>query len=177
MREKILQVKTFGSFSMIYDGKSLFGRKVGETQFASMMQMLIHERKKGVSRDRLEQELFGEREVENVHHALQSVIYNAKKRLEKAGLPDVNYIEIRNGVVYWNDEIKVQEDATEFDQRHTMWPSSSVSAIYSHPHSASQYCPADRRQRQHRSNIPLRWNGWLFHLFSFSNRGLLYKSK
>ena len=30
MREKILQVKTFGSFSMIYDGKSLFGRKVGE---------------------------------------------------------------------------------------------------------------------------------------------------
>ena len=40
MREKILQVKTFGSFSMIYDGKSLFGRKVGETQFASMMQML-----------------------------------------------------------------------------------------------------------------------------------------
>lgn len=116
MREKILQVKTFGSFSMMYDGKSLFGRKVGETQFASMMQMLIHERKKGVSRDRLEQELFGEREVENVHHALQSVIYNAKKRLEKAGLPDVNYIEIRNGVVYWNDEIKVQEDATEFDQ-------------------------------------------------------------
>lgn len=54
--------------------------------------------------------------MENVHHALQSVIYNAKKRLEKAGLPDVNYIEIRNGVVYWNDEIKVQEDATEFDQ-------------------------------------------------------------
>ena len=49
MREKILQVKTFGSFSMIYDG-----RKVGETQFASVMQMLIHERKKGVSRDRLE---------------------------------------------------------------------------------------------------------------------------
>ena len=31
MSEKILQVKTFGSFSMIYDGKSLFGRKVGDT--------------------------------------------------------------------------------------------------------------------------------------------------
>ena len=28
MREKILQVKTFGSFPMIYDGKYLFGRKV-----------------------------------------------------------------------------------------------------------------------------------------------------
>ncbi len=63
MREKILQVKTFGSFSMIYDGKSpIIRRKIKkETQFASMMQMLIHERKKGVSRDRLEQELFGKR--------------------------------------------------------------------------------------------------------------------
>lgn len=116
MKEKVLQVKTFGSFSMMYDGKSLFGRKVGETQFASMMQMLIHERQQGVSRERLEQELFGERDVENIHHALQSVIYNAKKRLEKAGLPDVNYIEIRNGVVYWNNEIKVQEDASEFER-------------------------------------------------------------
>lgn len=54
MRKKYCRIKTFGSFFMIYDGKSLFGRKVGETQFASMMQMLIHERKKGVSRDRLE---------------------------------------------------------------------------------------------------------------------------
>ena len=51
-----------------------------------------------------------------------------------------------------------------------MWPSSSVSAIYSHPHSASQCCPADHPQRQHRLSILLRWNGWLFHLFSFSNR-------
>lgn len=96
MREKILQVKTFGSFSMIYDGKSLFGRKVGETQFASMMQMLIHERKKGVSRDRLEQELFGEREVENVHHALQSVIYNAKKRLEESICTSIRNSDVVN---------------------------------------------------------------------------------
>lgn len=34
MDEKILQVKTFGSFSMIYDGKTLFGKKMRETQFA-----------------------------------------------------------------------------------------------------------------------------------------------
>ena len=116
MREKILQVKTFGSFSMIYDGKSLFGRKVGETQFASMMQMLIHEKEK-----RCQQGPPGTGTVRGTGSGKctscpQSVIYNAKKRLEKAGLPDVNYIEIRNGVVYWNDEIKVQEDATEFDQ-------------------------------------------------------------
>lgn len=115
MRKKVLQVKTFGNFSMEYDGKSLFGKKVGETQFASLMQMVIHERKNGVRRESLEEVLFGDREIVNVQHALQSVIYNAKKRLEKAGLPQVNYIEIKNGVVYWTKEIQVQEDASEFD--------------------------------------------------------------
>ena len=115
MREKVLLVKTFGNFYMEYDGKSLLGKKVGETQFTSLMQMVIHERRNGVCRERLEEVLFGEREIVNVQHALQSVIYNAKKRLEKAGLPKVNYIDIKNGVVYWTKEIEVQEDASEFD--------------------------------------------------------------
>lgn len=84
MRKKVLQVKTFGNFSMEYDGKSLFGKKVGETQFASLMQMVIHERKNGVRRESLEEVLFGDREIVNVQHALQSVIYNAKKKTGKS---------------------------------------------------------------------------------------------
>ena len=116
MSEKILQVKTFGEFSITYNGKSLFERKIGETQFTSLVQLLIHERENGVSREQMETELFADREVENVHHALQSVIYNAKKRLRKAGLPDINYIEIKNGIVYWTKEIEVWEDAFEFER-------------------------------------------------------------
>ncbi len=116
MKEKILQVKTFDHFSMEYDGKSLFGKKSVETQFDSLMQMVLHKRKTGVSRESLEEVLFSDRDVVNVQHALQSVIYNAKKRLEKAGLPKVNYIEIKNGVVYWTKEIPVEEDASEFDR-------------------------------------------------------------
>ncbi len=46
----------------------------------------------------------------------------------------------------------------------------AVSVIYSRPHSAFQYYPAGRRQRQHRSSILPHWNRRLFHLFSFSNR-------
>ena len=116
MSEKILQVKTFGEFSITYNGKSLFERKIGETQFTSLVQLLIHKRENGVSREQMETELFADREVENVHHALQSVIYNAKKRLRKAGLPDINYIEIKNGIVYWTKEIEVWEDASEFER-------------------------------------------------------------
>ncbi len=116
-REDVLEVRTFGGFSISYNGKSIEGRKNGNSQFAALMQMLIHYKNKGVKREQLEGVLFGDRDVDDVHHALQSVIYNAKVKLKNSGLPkDVNYIEIVDGVVYWTDDIPVWEDATEFDK-------------------------------------------------------------
>lgn len=112
----VLYVKMFGSFSMIYQGNSLLGSKGGETQFSSLMQILLHNREKGVSREMLEEVLFGDRDITNVHHTLRTVIYNAKKRLEKAGLPKVNYITMKQGIVCWTKEITVIEDAWEFDR-------------------------------------------------------------
>lgn len=117
LKENILVVTTFGGFSMTYNGKSIEGRKNGNSQFATLMQMLIHYKNKGVKRKQLEEVLFGDRDVDDVHHALQSVIYNAKVKLKNSGLPkDINYIEIVEGVVYWTKDVPVWEDATEFDK-------------------------------------------------------------
>lgn len=117
LKENILVVTTFGGFSMTYNGKSIEGRKNGNSQFATLMQMLIHYKNKGVKREQLEEVLFGDRDVDDVHHALQSVIYNAKVKLKNSGLPkDINYIEIVEGVVYWTKDVPVWEDATEFDK-------------------------------------------------------------
>lgn len=112
----VLRIKMFGNFSMMYGETSLLGKKVSETQFTYLMQILLHNRKTGVSRERLEEMLFGDRDIKNVHHTMQSVIYNAKNKLKKSGLPDVNYIKLEKGVFYWTDEIPVEEDATEFER-------------------------------------------------------------
>ena len=111
-----LCVKTFGGFSMSYGKKTLLGKSRGDSQFVSMMQILLHNKEKGVRREKLEEILFEDREVLDLNHALHSVIYNAKKKFEKAGLPKVNYIEIKNGVVKWTNEIPVREDAHEFER-------------------------------------------------------------
>ena len=117
LKKNILVVTTFGGFSMIYNGKSIEGRKNGNSQFAALMQMLVHYKNKGVKREQLEDVLFGERDVDDIHHALQSVIYNAKVKLKNSGLPkDINYIEIVDGVVYWTEEVPIWEDAAEFDK-------------------------------------------------------------
>ena len=115
--DNILYVQMFGSFSMNWNKKPLAGgAKSSETQFNYLMQLLLHHRTEGVSRERLEQALFGDRDIADIHHAARSVIYNAKKKLKAAGLPPVNYIENKGGVYRWTMEIPVKEDAAEMDR-------------------------------------------------------------
>lgn len=115
--ENALYVQTFGGFSLSYRGKVITGSmKSKESQFIYLMEILLHERAKGVSRDRLEEILFAERDVGDVRHAIRSIVYNAKKKLRAAGMPDVNYIVRRDGTYYWTEEVPVVEDAREFDR-------------------------------------------------------------
>lgn len=116
-KEDALQVQMLGGFSLSYKGNVITGSiKSKESQFIYLMQLLLHERSEGVSRDRLEEILFAERDVGDIRHALRSIIYNAKKKLREAGMPDVNYILRRGGTYYWTDEVPVAEDAREFER-------------------------------------------------------------
>ncbi len=115
--DNILYVQMFGGFSMTWNGKSVTGgSKSSETQFVYLMQLLLHHREKGVSRSRIEQALFEDRDINDLHHAARSVIYNAKKKLRAAGLPEANYIERRKDVYHWTEAIPVIEDASEMDR-------------------------------------------------------------
>lgn len=114
--KNVLCVKMLGNFSLSFQGQSLLGTKSSNTQFAYLMQLLLHKRGQGVGREILEETLFGDRDVENTHRALRSVIYNAKKRLEELGLPEADYIVRRDGMLFWTEEIPVWEDAAAFEQ-------------------------------------------------------------
>ena len=115
-QENTLYVRMLGGFSVRWNGKLIAGgSKANGSQFAYLLQILIHNREKGVTRDKLEELLFEDRDMSNIHHALQSVIYNAKKKLEQAGLPPVNFIEQKRGVFFWTQEIPMVEDAADFE--------------------------------------------------------------
>ena len=113
----ILNVRMFGGFALDWNGKAVTGNtKSGESQFAYLLQLVLHYREKGVSRDLLERVLFGERDIDDVHHATRSVIYNANRKLKTMGLPDAHCIQQRKGVCHWTDAVAVQEDAGEFER-------------------------------------------------------------
>lgn len=115
--EGTLYVQMFNSFSLFWNGELITGSaKSSESQFMYLMQLLLHNRQDGISRNKLEQVLFQDRDISDTHHALRSVIYNAKKKLRQAGLPEGDYIVQKKGIFYWANPVPVTEDAEEFEK-------------------------------------------------------------
>ena len=74
-KDNILHVRMFGSFSMVWNGEYLAGgTRSSETQFAYLMQLLLHNRRSGISREQLSKNLFADRDIKDFNHAARSVI-------------------------------------------------------------------------------------------------------
>ena len=114
--QQVLYVKMFGDFSLEYQGVSLIVKKKKETQFAQVLQLIFHSGEKGISREHLEKVLFGERTLDDANHAIHSLIYNIRKKLEQTGLPKGKYIISRRGRFYWDKGIPFEEDAQVFEE-------------------------------------------------------------
>lgn len=110
-------LKTLGTFSMMYDGRPLAGQKAMESQFAYLMQMVLHHRESGISRETAEQVLFEGRDLDDPRHAFRTVLYNARKRLEKilGKRTGEEYIIQKDGMLFWTDAVPVEEDAEAFE--------------------------------------------------------------
>ena len=90
-KKDALIVRTLGDFTITWQGSQISGGS-RDSQFTRLMEILLHYSETGVERGRLEEMLFEDSNSMDLHNMLRSVIYNAKKKLEKAGLPTVNDI-------------------------------------------------------------------------------------
>ncbi len=110
-----MEVRTFGKFSITYNGTEISFGQQNESQIVHLIQLLLHFRAKGVNRDLMKAELFGERSVDDVSHSIRNIIYNLRKKLREYDLPDSQFVVKKNGRYYWADDIPVREDASEFE--------------------------------------------------------------
>ncbi|MBR1781690.1 MAG: hypothetical protein IJ751_09850 [Oscillospiraceae bacterium] len=115
-RQGVLYARYFGGFSLRWNSAELVGDAGrGDTQFLQLLQLLLHHRETGVERTALIEELFRDREVKDVAHSVNVLLYNARKKLCSLGLPDGKYFEKRAGRICWSGEIPVEEDAAAFE--------------------------------------------------------------
>lgn len=113
-KKDALIVRTLGDFTITWQGSQISGGS-RDSQFTRLMEILLHYSETGVERGRLEEMLFEDSNSMDLHNMLRSVIYNAKKKLEKAGLPKGGCIEFKDGIYGWTQDIPVIEDSREFE--------------------------------------------------------------
>ncbi len=111
-----LRVIALGGFRAEYNGVPLDGLRTGNSQFVSLLQLVAHY-PDGARPQDLQDALFGGRRnsIEDMAHAVRSVVYNANKKLDKAGIPGRPHIVQTKGVCRWSGGAGLVEDAREFE--------------------------------------------------------------
>ncbi|MFR6536938.1 MAG: bacterial transcriptional activator domain-containing protein [Lachnospiraceae bacterium] len=117
--EHKIKAQMLGNFSMEYDGKPLASERMHrDGQFTRMMQVILHFSETGISKEKLEEYVVGERDMGNPHTAIRVIVYKTKKKLEQLGLWGENWIYQKDGMYYWTSDITVIEDAKEFEKKY-----------------------------------------------------------
>ena len=115
-KENVLYVKTFGGFHVRFNGVEIAEGDQRGNQGRMLMQLMLHYKNNGVSRDTMKSTLFEDRDIDDVSHAIRNLLYNTRKRLKELGLPDGEYIKQEKGVYYWTGDVEAVEDADEFEK-------------------------------------------------------------
>lgn len=112
-----IKVQMFGNFRMDYDGAPFVADKMHkESQFNRLMQAMMHYSTCGIAKDKLEEIVIGERDIDAPHTALRVIVYKTKQKLAQLGLPGNDLIYLENGIYYWTPDIEVDEDAASFER-------------------------------------------------------------
>ena len=111
-QKRVLHIKTFGGFSLEYDGRQLLGGvKSRNSYYTNFMEAVLHSGEKGIGRKQLQDILFEDRDLSDAQHTLRIIMYEARKRLKSAGLLAGEFFVSENGIIKWTDEIELDEDA------------------------------------------------------------------
>ena len=92
-----IKVQMFGNFRMDYNGAPFVADKMHkESQFNRLMQAMMHYSTCGIAKDKLEEIVIGERDIDAPHTALRVIVYKTKQKLAQLGLPGNDLIYLEN---------------------------------------------------------------------------------
>ncbi len=105
-----LEVCMLGGFTIRCDGRPVSFNKGGRFKSISLLQLLFIHKDKGISKEELLQCLYDWEAINDRNNSLNSLIYRLKKQLIAAGLPQDEYISLKNGICRWSADIETKID-------------------------------------------------------------------
>lgn len=119
MSEKILRVQMLGGFALRYGGEAVVFNKAGTSKSIRLLQMLLLSLPGGMSKSEILDNLYGWNEKTdsaNRNKNLNNLIYRLKGQLVSGGLPEKEYVEIREGRCFFKTEFPIELDVKELEE-------------------------------------------------------------
>ncbi len=111
-----LKVKMFGGFELSKDGEEVVLGRNTSAKFTQLLEIIWLHAEEGVSRNKLLQDLFGTEDLANISNSLNNLLYQMRKQMVKAGLPDKDYVVKQAGRFIQDPYVELEVDTTVFRQ-------------------------------------------------------------
>lgn len=110
----VLKVQMLGGLSLMYGEEPISFSRNTTTKAMKLLQILLYYGEKGISRNKLIENLYKAEELADAPNSLRVTSYRLKKMLVNMGLPEHNYIRISKGIYFWNGPMQTEVDVHQF---------------------------------------------------------------
>ena len=110
----VLKVQMLGGLSLMYGEEPISFSRNTTTKAMKLLQILLYYGEKGISRNKLIENLYKAEELADAPNSLRVTSYRLKKMLVNMGLPEHNYIRISKGIYFWNGPMRTDVDIHQF---------------------------------------------------------------
>lgn len=112
----VLKICMFGRTIITYGGQPVtFGRK-GITKVQKLLMIMCYSGEKGMVRNKLLECLYGKEEILDAANNLRVTSHRLRKQMREEGLPDYDYITVRDGMYYFQAPMEIEVDALRFQE-------------------------------------------------------------
>ena len=114
MKKVMLKVRMLGQEEITYGEHPILSGKNKITKSMELLLLLLHRKETGMARSRLADALYGVDEVADAGNSLRVTSHRLRKLLLDAGMPEEDFITIREGIYRWSSREEMDVDVWKF---------------------------------------------------------------
>ena len=110
----LLEVQLLGEFTLRYGGERVVVGKNSSPRFLQLLQLLWLKGEEGLTKAQIMNALYETDTLTNVNNSFNNLVYQMRKQMIAAGLPDEDYIVRRRGIYIPDRAVPLKVDVQEF---------------------------------------------------------------
>ena len=110
----ILQVNMFGGLAITYEGKNVSIGKNKTAKYIQLLEIVWLAGEAGIQKDQLTGILYDREEQSNLSNSFNNLIYQMHKQMDRAGLPELDYVVNKDGVFFTDENVVIDSDVLRF---------------------------------------------------------------